>query len=328
MKMKKWGKSLIIWLLFCGVIYLLGITLQQDFNNQLNTNETTTSNMKTEVIFVNKNDINSNNNNISVDNNYIPNYIVTNDNNNKKKYDNYYCAKGLTGLRNMKYNIFSDTLLNDYVTYHWRPCKEEWQFEIGSLNHSLLATPPVIFKLFDWVIWQHDRVDYKDPLIVFGNHSENNNPRTVLVYPETKSTSYLKRQLKKVKELQFGQRRSLVIAGQDSGLGGKLQRYIHKHFLNYFSDIWCTAKNRQDPFVHTIPLGLNPFYIVKAGVHEVTSFVNLYGTPTHPKRVLWSFRHVVQDVMHPPKEVNLVGGVGREQENRKLVFAGDDSSSS
>jgi hypothetical protein len=80
------------------------------------------------------------------------------------------CAKGLTGLRDIKINPFQDTLLDTYVTYPWRPCLKEWQFGFGSRNYTLINTPPVIFKMFDWVVWQHDRENVK-PLITLGKYS-------------------------------------------------------------------------------------------------------------------------------------------------------------
>jgi hypothetical protein len=271
---------------------------------------------------------------------YVPSYIyngnMTAGGGGGLDHVSLYCARGLTGLRNMQQNPFANTILDEYVTFPWRPCKEEWQFAAGSLNQTLLSTPPVIFKLFDWVIWQHDRKRYR-PLVVFGNHSGNNNPRTVLVYPEMKTMGSLKRQLKRVKTLQLGQRRSLVLAGQDSGLGGKMQRYIHTNFLDYFSDIWCTAKNVPDPFVHAIPLGLNPYYVVKAGIHAVTDIVHSHGrgrrrgrvqsaatsvvsssamTETSISRRLWSFKYILRDMLSPPPPQDTM------QPPRKLVFAG------
>jgi hypothetical protein len=163
--------------------------------------------------------------------------------------------------------------------------------------------------------------------MLLGNHSKNNNPRTVLAYPEVKSMNALKRFLKRVKHLESGQRRSLVIAGQDSGLAGRLQKFIHTNLLDYFSDIWCTAKNKKDPFINTIPLGLNPYYIVKAGIEEVTKMVRSQVQPHYDsidvnpyRRKLWSFGHVMEDIFNPPQHVTFKTP---SHNKRKLVFAGD-----
>ena len=175
-------------------------------------------------------------------------------------------------------NPFVNTVLDKVVTYHWRPCLKLWKnaFDIGTRNHAVLATPPVIFGLFDWVVWQHDFED-TDSYVVFANNSEAINfPRTILVYPEEKALSQLRRLLGSLVQKRAtneDERRTLVIAGQDTGLGGNLQYTVHRYLLDFFSDIWCTAKDRPDPFIQTIPLGLNPYYLVKAGVSAVTDML-------------------------------------------------------
>ena len=51
------------------------------------------------------------------------------------------------------------------------------------------------------------------------------------------------------------------------------QEYIHQHLLDFFSDIWFEAKNRADPFVMTIPMGLTPFYVINATAAAVTRVI-------------------------------------------------------
>jgi hypothetical protein len=84
------------------------------------------------------------------------------------------------------------------------------------------------------------------------------------------------------------ERRTLVIAGQDTGLGGSLQYHIHRYLLDYFSDIWCTGKDRSDPYVHAIPLGLNPYYLVKAGAHEVTHMLQKKSYVLHDRHLVFT----------------------------------------
>jgi hypothetical protein len=173
-------------------------------------------------------------------------------------------------------NPFIGTILDSVVTFHWRPCHKLWQFDQGSLNHTWISTPPVVFHLFDWVVWQHDFSDI-EPYVIFGNNSVDiHNPRAILVHPDSKSIAqltYLLQELVPKRGSNTTERRTLVVAGQDTGLGGALQYHIHRYLLDYFSDIWCTAKDRPDPFIHAIPLGLNPYYLVKAGLHDVTNML-------------------------------------------------------
>jgi hypothetical protein len=58
-----------------------------------------------------------------------------------------------------------------------------------------------------------------------------------------------------------------------TGLAGSFQEYIHKHLLDYFSDIWFEAKNRANPFVMTIPMGLTPYYVINATAGAVTRII-------------------------------------------------------
>jgi hypothetical protein len=170
-------------------------------------------------------------------------------------------------------NPFIGTLLNDVVSYHWRPCQASWKFEHGSRNHSLFSTPPVMFNHFDWVIWQHSFDEHRHAYVVFTNNTDSmNNPRTVLVHPNKDSLHVLSKLLRGLvkKRSNLFERRTLVIAGEDSGLGGNVQYRAHRYLLDYFSDIWVTAKDRPDPYIRTIPLGLNPYYLVKAGLSQVT----------------------------------------------------------
>lgn len=169
-------------------------------------------------------------------------------------------------------NPFEGTILNEVVNFPWRPCLEGWRFQNSTEKNSYLRFPPSLFKHFDWIIWYHQRRKLPDVL-----KQEGSDPRLVLVHPAVPSMAHLAKMKQKLhgglRRLRPNQKRSLVIAGDDHNFVEATQRIVHVLFLGCFSDVWVTAKDAKDPYVQTIPVGLNAYYIVKGGIHSITSMV-------------------------------------------------------
>ena len=108
---------------------------------------------------------------------------------------------------------YDGTVLNDIVSFRWKPNKRSWQFSMDADRQKMITAPPPILKMFDLLLWPCTSRPFS---ITQNKPFPPGNPRTVLAYPELPLLREAFRYLK-LNRLEHNQRRSLVLAGEDSG---------------------------------------------------------------------------------------------------------------
>jgi hypothetical protein len=108
---------------------------------------------------------------------------------------------------------YTHTILNRVISFRWKPTKRSWQFPLDPSKQSLISAPPPALKLFDLLLWP-----CHSPLFTITHNTlyPPHNPRTVLAYPDLPRLREAIHVCQLTK-LEKGQKRSLVLAGEDSG---------------------------------------------------------------------------------------------------------------
>jgi hypothetical protein len=152
-------------------------------------------------------------------------------------------------------NVKGIEVLNTYAAFRVIP--------ITSLSSQIFRDKEIIpiMTRFDWVIYGYGHV-------YCINNSQTSNPQTILYRPFLFTLSNVSKALSYFDEIPKLQSkfevRSIVFAGSDDRLSNVWPTIQLLLDSGKFSHIWYEAKDIHTPDVHTIPMGLTPYYLIEA----------------------------------------------------------------
>jgi hypothetical protein len=186
------------------------------------------------------------------------------------------------------------------VTYRWRPDGLVADDDYAG-HHTLDKRPPYIWKYFDDVCAKrrnHKFADYYHSMARGCSKIDKvaEQHEAALLFVELPSFEAYKGALKHLPTLKAGQRRTLVLAGDDRPYLSHIERDIlNLKQAGKLSHVFIETKDIVSPAAQALPMGYIMMYLVKKGVDTVMKHFNNVQLTHKPELVLaawgaeWSF---------------------------------------